>query len=87
MSEPENLTLIVLREMRAEMNARFDAMQAMNDARFDAIEKQLEQLRANGMKGFAGFVGHRSLTERAFGSVDRQLAEHEARLAALETAP
>jgi hypothetical protein len=86
MSEPENLTLVVLREMRTEMNARFDAMQAKNDARFDAIEKQLEQLRANGVKGLAGFVGHRSMTERAFGSVDKQLAAHEARLDALETA-
>ena len=87
MSEPENLTLVLLRELRADMNARFDQLaQEIKDSE-QRTGKRIDELRVNGMKGLAGFVGHRSLTERAFGSVDRQLADHEARLGALEAAP
>lgn len=47
MSDPQdNLVLAHLREWRADMNARFEAM----DTRFDRIEKRLEIMHANGDK-------------------------------------
>jgi hypothetical protein len=52
MPESDNLVLVLLREMRAEMNARFGEMRTeMNerfdgvDARFDRMEKRLEAVR------------------------------------------
>jgi hypothetical protein len=41
MPEPDSLVLVLLREMRAEMNERFDGV----DARFDRMEKRLEAVR------------------------------------------
>ncbi|MFK8250739.1 hypothetical protein [Ancylobacter terrae] len=41
MSEPDNFILKLLREIRAEMNQRFDA----NDKRFDAVDAKLESLK------------------------------------------
>jgi len=41
MSEPDNFILKPLREIRAEMNQRFDA----NDKRFDALDAKVESLK------------------------------------------
>jgi len=49
MAEPENLVLTLLREMRAEMNARFEAA----DKRFDGIERRLDMMHRNGEKALA----------------------------------
>lgn len=52
MSEPDNFILKLLREIRAEMNARFDAAEARTDSRFasvehrlDGVDKKLESVR------------------------------------------
>ena len=88
MAEPDNLVLILLREMREEMitrsetNARFDAI----EQRLDRMEKRIEQLNVNGLKAMKGFVGHRSMVERAVAAYHDQLARLEVRMAALEAA-
>ncbi|MFL5214774.1 MAG: hypothetical protein ACJ8DH_12920 [Microvirga sp.] len=53
MAEPDNIVLVHLRDLRADMNARFDAM----ESRFEAIEKRLEMMHANGMKALKSFIG------------------------------
>lgn len=73
MSEPENLVLAHLRELRADMNARFDAMEERFEARFQAIERRLDQMHLNGMKALKGFIGHRTMTERAMASFDEEV--------------
>lgn len=48
MSEPDNFILTLLREIRAEMNARFDAQDKRFDAhdkRFDALDAKIESLK------------------------------------------
>jgi hypothetical protein len=71
MAEPENLVIALLREMRADMNARFTALEErMNarfaevDARFQAIERRLEMMHRNGEKALRRFIGHRAMVER-----------------------
>jgi hypothetical protein len=39
-AQPNNLVLVLLREMRTEMNARFDGV----DGRFDAVEARFERM-------------------------------------------
>ena len=41
MAEPNNLVLVHLREIRAEMNARFNKV----DERFDRLEKKIETVK------------------------------------------
>lgn len=82
MSEPENLILAHLRELRADMTARFDTV----DRRFEAIEARLDKLDANAVKFMRSFVGHRSMTERTFASFEVQLEQLEARITRLERA-
>jgi hypothetical protein len=56
MSEPESLVLVVLREMRADMNARFaavDARFAALEDRLEAIEKRLDVMHRNGERSAA----------------------------------
>lgn len=82
MAEPENMILILLREMRAETNARFDAV----EQRLDRMQTRIEELNINGLKAMKGFVGHRSMVERAVAGYDDQLARLEVRMTALEAA-
>ncbi len=51
MSEPENLILAHLRELRADMTARFDAV----DRRFEAVEARLDKLDANAVRFMRSF--------------------------------
>ncbi len=60
MSEPDNLVLVLLREMRADMNARFDAI----ENRLDAMDRRLDMMHRNGEKALRGFIGHRAMVER-----------------------
>ncbi len=94
MAEPENLVLAHLRELRAEMNARFDGM----ESRFEAIETRLNAMHANGMKALKSFIGHRTMTERSMASfddevtrlrrrVDADIADLKQRIEQLETRP
>jgi ubiquinone biosynthesis protein UbiJ len=69
MAEPENLILVHLRELRADMTARFDAV----DRRFEAMDKRLDAMHANGMKALKSFIGHRTMTERSMASFDDEV--------------
>jgi len=82
MSEPDNLVLAHLREFRAEMNARFEAI----DLRFDKIERRLEMMHANGDKALRQFIGHRAMVERSMASFDIEMREVKRRLELLESA-
>ena len=55
MAEPDNHTLVLLREMRADMDRRHEAI----TTEFAAIRKQLDTVNANGVKALRSFVGHR----------------------------
>jgi tetrahydromethanopterin S-methyltransferase subunit G len=84
MPEPDNLVLVLLREMRAEMNERFHQVRAdmtqgfdENKARFDRLEKRLEAVRQ------AAF-GESLMARFAVAEVDDRLQNIEKRLAALE---
>lgn len=74
MVEPDNLVLVLLREMREETNARFDAM----DQRFARSEKRLDAMHLNGLKALKGFIGHRTMVERTIASFDDQVSKLEA---------
>ena len=48
MSEPDNFILKLLREIRAEMNERFDAVDRRltgHDKRFDSLDAKIESLK------------------------------------------
>jgi hypothetical protein len=82
MSDPhDNLVLAHLRELRADMSARFEAM----DTRFDRIEKRLDIMHANGDKALRQFIGHRAMVERSMPSFEVDMREVKRRLELLET--
>lgn len=95
MTEPENLILVHLREMRADMSARFSSidtrLQALEtrlyslEPRFDRIEKRLEIMHANGDKALRQFIGHRAMVERSIASFEVDMREAKRRLELLET--
>jgi len=73
MAEPDNLVLTLLREMRSEMNARFDSV----DERFANQDKQLESIRQ-------ALKAETILGPYAVADVDDRLEAIEKRLDALE---
>ncbi len=73
MAEPDNLVLVHLREIRTEMNARFDKV----DERFDRLEKKVENVKQ------AAF-GESVLGRYAAAEVEERLEQIEKRLTALE---
>ena len=62
MAQPENIFLVHLRELRADMNARFDEIERRFDKRLEAIHKRLEAMHGNGMKALKSFIGHHDRT-------------------------
>jgi chromosome segregation ATPase len=93
MVEPDNLVLTLLREMRADMNARFEALESRMEARFDAvdkrfeaIERRLEMMHRNGEKALRGFIGHRAMVERTMASFEDEISSLKRRVERLETA-
>ena len=91
MAEPENIVPIRLRELRADMNARFDNIERrMNERfgeveqRFDKIERRLEMMHRNGEKALRGFIGHRAMVERTMGSFEDELHSLKQRVERLE---
>jgi tetrahydromethanopterin S-methyltransferase subunit G len=72
-AEPDNLVPVLLRELRADMDQRF--VQA--DARFDRLEKRLENVRQ-------AAIGESVLGRYAAAEVEERLEQIEKRLAALE---
>ena len=80
MAEPDNMILVLLREMRAEMNARFEEVReefSRVESRFDRLEKRLENIRQ------AAF-GESVLGRYAAAEVEERLERIEKRLEALE---
>ncbi len=80
MVEPDNLVLTLLREMRADIDARFNAVDARFDAvdkRFEAIERRLEMMHRNGEKALRGFIGHRAMVERTMASFEDEISSVE----------
>ena len=93
MSGPDNLVLAHLRELRADIEARFEQLRTKMDARFDAvdtrfdrIEQRLEIMRNNGDKALRQFIGHRAMVERSMASFQVDLRALERRVELLETA-
>jgi len=82
MSEPDNLALVLLREMRADMNARFDAI----ENRLDAMDRRLDVMHRNGEKALCGFIGHRAMVERTMASFEDDISSLKRRVEQLETA-
>jgi tetrahydromethanopterin S-methyltransferase subunit G len=73
MAEPDNMILPLLREIRAEINGRFDSQ----DQRFERIEKRLDAMHR-------AINGESVLGRYAAAEVDERLDDIEKRLAALE---
>ena len=95
MSEPDNLVLVHLHELREEMRARFTAVDsrlgameerlgAMED-RLTSMDRRIDAMHLNGVKALRGFIGHRAMTERAMASIEDQLIRLEERVVRLET--
>jgi len=82
MSEPDNLALVLLREMRADMNARFDAI----ENRLDAMDRRLDVMHRNGEKALRGFIGYRAIVERTMASFEDDISSLKRRVEQLETA-
>jgi chaperonin cofactor prefoldin len=84
MVEPDNFIVALLREMRAEMNERFQTLEIrMNgrfdvvDARFESMEKRLESVRQ------AAF-GESLMARYTVAEVEDRLQDIEKRLATIE---
>lgn len=71
MNDPDNLVLVHLRELRADIQK---------------LDRRLDAMHRNGMTALKSFIGHRAMTERAFGSLDDDFKKLKARLDSLESA-
>lgn len=80
MAEPDNLVLAHLRELRADMNARFDAVEARFEQRFSALDQRLDAMQVSGMKNLRSFIGNRAIFERTMASVDEDLKRLKTRV-------
>jgi hypothetical protein len=79
-SEPDNLILKILREMRADMSNRFDELDrkfADVDARFDGTDRRLDSLRE-------AMHGESVLSRYATAEFDDRFEKIERRLDAIE---
>ncbi|GLK78828.1 hypothetical protein [Methylopila turkensis] len=86
MAEPDNLVLTLLRELRRDMNTRFDAIDAKFESRFDGVDsrfagqdKKLDAIRE-------ALKSETILGRYVVNGVDDRLDAIEKRLKALETA-
>jgi hypothetical protein len=80
MAEPESMIVPMLRDIRADMNNRFDEIGRQFGKvgeRFDRLEKRLESVRQAG-------VGESVLGRYAAAEVEDRLGQIEERLSALE---
>ena len=69
MTEPDNLILVQLRELRADMKASEERI----TRRLDTIEKRLNAMHLNGVTALRNFIGHRSMTERSWRASTKSL--------------
>lgn len=77
MAEQDNLVLTLLRELRHDVNARFDAMDNKFEARFDEQDRKLEAIRE-------ALKSETILGRYVVNGVDDRLEAIEKRLEALE---
>ena len=82
MVEPENIILFHLRELRAHMDERFQAI----EQRLDAMDKRLDAMHRNGEKAPRGSIGQRAMVERTMASFEDENAMLKRRVERLETA-
>ena len=87
MTEPDNLVLVQLRELRAEMKADREALSAEIKKLEAEMTRRLDAMHLNGVKALRGFIGHRAMTERAMASFDADFKERKKRVDRLEGAP
>lgn len=92
MAEPENHTIALLREIRSdiaelrtELRGEMAAVEERLNGRLDQMSRRLDTMHPVGMTAPKGFIGHRSMMERAVASIDDQFAGLEARVDVLET--
>jgi hypothetical protein len=81
-SEPDNLVLAQLRELRAHIDRRFEGI----EQRFEGIERRMDKMDVNFGKALRSFVGHRNMAERAVADHDGELADLKRRVRRLEEA-
>ncbi|RBP09095.1 hypothetical protein DFR50_12367 [Roseiarcus fermentans] len=88
--EPDNLVLQLLRAMRAENSARFDAIEAIvrevrltvvsHDLRFDALDERVELIR----EGAVTAIGYAAHANRGHVDLRKQIADLTRRVERLE---
>lgn len=79
-SEPENLILTILREMRSRIDERFDQI----ESRIDRLDTELAELRAEVREGRTALNGLSYLVNLQTGDHRAALGEVNARLDRLE---
>ncbi|WP_375460164.1 hypothetical protein [uncultured Enterovirga sp.] len=87
MVDPENMILVLLRELRAEIpEAREEARatEVRVTERLDRMEKRLDAMHLNGTKALKGVIGQATLVERTMASFDDQVSRLELRVTVLE---
>lgn len=80
MVEPDNIVVAHLRELRVDMNARFDELEGRFEQRFEALDRRLGTMQANGIKTLQRFIGNRAIFERTMASVDSDLDQLKRRV-------
>ncbi len=88
--KPDNLVLQLLGTMRAEISARFDAIESVvkdvrlsvagHDLRFDALDERVEAIR----EGTVSAIGFAANASRAHVDLHRQIADLTRRVERLE---
>ncbi len=84
--EPDNLVLVHLREMRAEMRNMRDEVRTkleLHDKRFDALEKRLDDVHEAAILS----VGLATLANHKLEQVRERVDDHGDRISALEADP
>jgi hypothetical protein len=83
MAEPDNLILVHLRDLRADIQGVRQDIQTLReemDRRFEAVDERLDAMHANGMNALKRVIGIRSIFERTMASVDIDLSGLKRRL-------
>lgn len=80
MAAYDDPTLLLLRDIRAEMNQRFDEIAA----RLDRGDEHLRVTRTDETKAPKGLIGHRAMVERSIASLELDMSELLRRVDALE---
>ena len=88
MAEPESFILVLLREMRAELNERFNGIDARFDevgSRFDAVDERFDRMEKRLEAVRQAAFGESLMARYTVAEVEDRLQDIEKRLVALET--